>query len=227
MRLENQKSPSRSSRYRLALVVSVVFHLLLIVLLSVWYWPEVKTSFSQAEKNTPPPAPAKSTPPAIAPTTNIEVPPEQIRSSIESQLEQVAAVPPEKKLKELDKNLKRLEQVSDTESVERVTQTIAESIGIDSNQFAEKPEPVDGEFDHKTAQIEDVIRTKNDDGDWQYEAVMVDADGHKLKTPLTETEGETVYDAFEKMKKYPIADGIYRQIVMPMLQKILETPKPK
>jgi len=41
--------------------------------------------------------------------------------------------------------------------------------------------------------------------------------------PISESEGQTAFETFEKLKLYPVADSIYRQLVMPMLQQVLES----
>ncbi len=42
-----------------------------------------------------------------------------------------------------------------------------------------------------------------------------------MKVPMTAAEGETVYNTFAQMKKFPLAQGIYRSVVMPLIQKML------
>jgi hypothetical protein len=55
-----------------------------------------------------------------------------------------------------------------------------------------------------------------------YEATMIDAQGHQTKVPMSESEGKVAYEAFQKMKQYPAVEGLYRQIVMPLLQKMTD-----
>ena len=126
-----------------------------------------------------------------------------------------------KKLSELEKNLKRLDRVSDAESVEQVTTTIADTLGLDTQTYQRKPTVAEGPFDPSTAQIEDVTRTKSDDGTWVYESVLVDAEGRRQNVPMSESDGETTYEAFQQMKRFPMAEGIYRSVVMPLIQKTI------
>jgi hypothetical protein len=149
------------------------------------------------------------------------VPPEQIQASIESQIKQVQSLSDEAKLSELEKNLKRLESISTEASVQEVTATIADSLGLQSG-VEPSEQDVAGSFDHDTAQLHDVARRRSDSGSWQYECVLVDAQGRTQSVPMTEAEGEPIFQAFEKMKQYPMAAGIYRQVVMPMIQKLIE-----
>jgi hypothetical protein len=152
-----------------------------------------------------------------------DVSPQEIEDSIESQIEQVAKLPEERKRTELEKNLRRLESVASEQSVAQVSSTIARSLGLDKDQYARKQGPADGEFDTSSAQISDVIRTKDDRGSWQYETVMVDAAGRKMRVPLGSQEGEKLHDTFELMNRFPMARGVYQSVVMPMLQKMLES----
>jgi hypothetical protein len=135
----------------------------------------------------------------------------------------VEKLPDERKLTELEKNLRRLESVASKQSVEQVSSTIAQSLGLDADQYAGNEATVDGEFDTNSAQMSDVVRTKDDAGTWQYETVMVDAAGREMRVPLGSDDGEKLYDTFELMKRYPMARGVYQSVVMPMMQKMLES----
>ena len=83
-------------------------------------------------------------------------------------------------------------------------------------------EPGEGDFDMQTAQISDVTRSRSIDGEWQYESLLVDAEGRTKHVPFDGPQGETAYNAFEQMRKFPAAAGIYRSIVMPMMQKMIQ-----
>ncbi|WP_146399952.1 hypothetical protein [Planctomycetes bacterium CA13] len=221
----NASDPTKQSRPRIrrAIVWSVLFHIGLIVALFFWYVPNAKTA-SRDKSDTPPttekrPSNTVASPP---PVVDIDVPPEQIKTSLESSIDQAAKANTETKLAEFDKNLRRLEQFEDQASLDDVADAVAQSMGLDRNLYSGKPQPTEGGFDHETAQILRVDRSQDEDENWRYEATMVDAQGHQSKVPMTEVEGKTVYEAFEKMKQYPMAQGIYRQLVMPMLQKMLE-----
>ena len=56
---------------------------------------------------------------------------------------------------------------------------------------------------------------------------MVDDSGREMEVPMTEAEGEGMYQTFQQMKKFPVAAGIYRKVVMPMIQKTLEATSGK
>lgn len=151
-----------------------------------------------------------------------DVPPEQIEKSLASQIEQVERLTDKRKLSELDKNLSRLESVADPLSVQEVTTTIASTMGLDANQYAPKESPASGSFDTDTSQLQEVTRKPDESGGWQYESVLVDAEGRTMRVPMSAAEGETVYNAFESMKQFPMAEGIYRGVVMPLLQQMVK-----
>jgi len=168
---------------------------------------------------------ARRNPPVPPPAEVADIPAEQIEKSIEAQMEQVARLSDEEKLTELEKNLQRLESISDTESVQQMTTTIANTLGLDSQQYDPTKEAAEGSFDFDSAQLYDVTRQRGDDGQWQYESILVDSAGRKMNVPMGTGEGETMYSTFEQMKKYPLAEAIYRGVVMPMLQRMIESEK--
>lgn len=211
------------NRYRIPILLSIAFHVALVIVLLLWYRSDNPIAAQQKPQETDDAASIaqQSLPPKI--TEDIVVPPAQIQSSVQSKIAQVGTVSNEIKRKQLDKELGRLQRVSDQESVDQVADAVAKSMGIDQSQYADKPVSTDGDFDHNTAQIKTVTRNKDEAGDWQYVATMIDAQGHQLETPLSESEGASVYETFEKMKQYPMAESLYQKIIMPIMQKMIES----
>lgn len=93
---------------------------------------------------------------------------------------------------------------------------------MDATEYASKAPPISGSFDTDTSQLQEVIRTQDESGRWQYESVLVDAEGRTMTVPMSAAEGETVYNTFESMKQFPMAEGIYRGVVMPLLQRMVK-----
>lgn len=222
---EPRRAPGASWRRR-AVFVSVLFHVALLVALFLWVLPPYSPPPLGENDTTPThsvPNRSQDTrlPRNVPAAPAVQVPPEQIQASIESQIKQVQTLSDEAKLSELEKNLKRLESISTEASVQEVTATIADSLGLQSG-VEPSEQDVAGSFDHHTAQLHDVTRRQSESGSWQYECVLVDAQGRTQSVPMTEAEGEPIFQAFEKMKQYPMAAGIYRQVVMPMIQKLIE-----
>ncbi len=217
--------PSKKSMTRRAIVVSVLFHLALIAVLLFWYVPLPTASTNVGEPpqtgdqriETAPPDPTIAPPLA----QNPEVPREQIEASIETQIEAAESLSDERKLTELEKNLGRLESIASEDSVREVTATIAGSLGLEPGPRPAEQPPA-GAFDPDSAQILEVNRVQGPDGRWRYTSLLVDADGRTQEVPLTESEGESAYKTMQTLKQYPIADGIYRQLVMPMIQGMIE-----
>ncbi len=222
--IEDRETSRGSSNRRRAIAVSVIFHLLLIGLLLFLYVPTRKPDAEGAGKQTASSetaTPSTKTPRKLPePAASPEVPKEQIEASIASQIDRADKLSEERKLSELEKNLSRLESISTEESVQSVTATIANTLGLEAG-----PAPLDdapaGELDLDTSQIHDVRRTRNESGRWEYTSILVDAEGRTQEVPLSAAEGETVYATFEQMKQYPMAASIYRQVVMPLIQKTI------
>ena len=222
-------------RYRVAIFVSVAAHLIGAAVLLMWYLPGRDRSSPSPrltddrivnERSISPSdvGAGNTLPPSAATASDLsaeQVPAEQISASIASQIEQVQNLPDERKLSELEKNLNRLEKVADPESVKDVTATIASTLGIDDETYQPKSNVPDEPLDPSTAQIQDVVRTKSESGAWQYESVLVDAEGRIANVPMSAADGQTTYETFQQMKKFPMAEGIYRSIVMPLIQKTL------
>jgi predicted RecA/RadA family phage recombinase len=223
----------KPSRLKRALIVSVLAHGVFLLVLVLWYLPkrsadQARTAAAAASKlemqkdSRPAPQPP---PELVAPKAADDVPAEQIKKSVDSQLEASKKLPPEVKLSELEKNLSRLKSIASEKSVQQVTEKIGSSLGLDTQAYQPKDSVPEGRFDLDTAQLSDVTRQAGKNGQWKYEATLVDASGRTSKVQMAAAEGATMYEVFAKMKKYPMAAGIYRSVVMPMLQKMIEAEK--
>jgi hypothetical protein len=231
---ENDPEPRRKNWRGIALSVSVLVHVAIALTLLFIYLPNPDSQrvaghradqASGGEDSNARPADRKPPVPEPAEVTNL--PAEQLAQSIEAQLDQASRLNDEEKLSELEKNLRRLEKVSDAESVQEITSTIANTIGLDSEAYAADKQAAEGDFDFDSAQLDDVTRRRGDDGQWEYQSILVDKQGRKMTVPMDAGQGETMFSTFEKMKQYPFAQAIYRGIVMPMLQSLIETEKSK
>lgn len=213
-------SSSKSSRFRIGIAISVLAHIVLVIVLVFKYIPSRSgnrgnTSVSQSE-------PTQSRPEPPKPATSGSISPDQIQKSLDVQIEQIEKVSDEKKLSELERNLRRLESVASTDSVVETGTAVASKLGLNTSQYLANKPPQSGEFDPDTAQLADVTRSKNDAGQWEYESVLVDSGGRQMTVAMNASEGETVFQTFQTMKRYPMAQGIYRGVVMPLLQKMMK-----
>ena len=220
-----QGIPPRSGSRRRAIIVSIIFHVVLIACLLCWYVPQnPPSSVGQRKKNAATTGHRKAPSEVLSrlPATSGEsVPADQIKASLDSALQQTEKLSEERMLSELEKKLRRLQSISSAESVQDTTHKIANTLGLSPGPVP-SAKPVKGTFDTKTAQIHEVTRIRAENGDWLYESVLVDAAGRTQKIPLPKSEGEITYSTFQQLKQFPMADGIYRQLVMPMLQNMLK-----
>ena len=212
---------SRRVRRR-AFVFSILFHSALLIALLFWYLPHrgvddspaVEHGSSGGGKDV---AQQRY---SIPPVSNPEVPADQMDASVQSMLDQINDLPDDQKLSELEKNLKRLNSISNAESVSQASQTIAKTLSLAPGAVPRSESP-SGIFDSETAQIHDVIRERDGDTGWSYKSVLVDSAGRTQTVAMPPGEGETSYNTFQQLKNYPMAEGIYRQLVMAMLQKMI------
>jgi len=219
-----QVTSPRSGNRRRAITVSVVFHLVLFIALLCWYVPRHSNSELTREDKTASNAKSQErrneAAPQLPPTLGDDVPASQIEASIESAMQQAEGLSEKRQLSELEKKLRRLNSISSTESVQDTTQKIANTLGLSPGPVP-AVESVEGIFDTTTAQIHEVTRIRDANGDWLYQSVLVDAAGRTENIDLPRAEGEVTYNTFQQLKQFPMADGIYRQLVMPMLQNML------
>ena len=209
-------------RYRRAVIASVIFHVGLLLALLYLYHPSHQSAAKSSRL-----ADAQRKLEVLPAENRSSVPSqdahaERIRTSINSQIEASSQLPTEQKLDELDDRLKRLSDSAESKDIEQITKTIADVMGLNRNQYQDRTPPAEGSFDANSVQLRDVKRTQDEAGKWLYQALMVDATGRIETVPLSEAEGQTAFESFEKLKQYPIADSIYRQLVMPMIQQVLE-----
>jgi len=209
-------------RYRRALMISTIVHVGLLLMLIFYYYPEQKSAAKSSVAGQAKPESTRL--PNESRSTALAMDPEaaKIRASIESQIDASSNKSNEQKLDELDDQLERLERSAETKDIEPIAKMIADVMGLDRNQYESRPTPVEGVFDANSAQLRDVQRTQDENGKWSYQAVMIDSAGRNETVPLTESEGRSAYETFEKLKQYPMADSLYRQLVMPMIQQMLE-----
>ncbi|MFG0263319.1 MAG: PepSY domain-containing protein [Novipirellula sp. JB048] len=223
-------APHASARRRLAhrrlarraVVISVAVHVVAATALLCWYLPiRMESGPAQTVPNPPALAGAAEPPPPDRPSAASRAVSEQIQKSLDQQITRQQTQPPATMLDELEQNLSRLERGSSPASLEQMTNKITQSMGLDRDQYSTKTAIPPGMIDFDSAQIEDVSRRKDDRGEWEYEVILVDSQGRTSRTQVDASEGAVLYDTFEKIKRFPMAEGIYRQIVMPLMQKMI------
>lgn len=82
------------------------------------------------------------------------------------------------------------------------------------------------EFDFQTAQLHDVKRIPATDprsgSTWQYEGVLLDAEGRTQQIPLSETEGAPLFEIWQRIRSSPLLESVYRQLAMPLLDQLID-----
>jgi hypothetical protein len=67
-----------------------------------------------------------------------------------------------------------------------------------------------------------VTREAAPDGTWKYQSVLVDAEGRTMQIEMDAASGESSYRTLQTLKAYPLAEKIYRQVTMPLLDKLIK-----
>ncbi len=230
---------------RWAILASVVFHIVLASVLLAWYFPKQTRAENEpasatksvvvaaGPKSAPASAPASRSDPdthlssddrqtasRVAPPAN-DVPTEQIESSLRSAIDNAATVSEERKLSELERNVRRLEQVASERSMTEVGEAIRAATGLEERASLPAAPAVGGKFDFDSAQFHDVSRQADDEGKWVYRSILIDSKGRTFEVDLSEGEGKTAYETMQMVKASPFAETIYRSMVMPMLDKLI------
>ena len=214
------------SPFRRSMLVSLALHSVVVAGLCLGYLPMVilparpGITLRASQSRTQPVASIAVSEPEHPDSLSLLSAAAPLEAAIRAEVDRVAGKSDAEKLSELERNLQRLEKISSPESVDTITTTIAGTLGLEPG--ATSQEDATGTFDLDSAQLHDVLRKPDPDGGWAYESVLVDAAGRTVKVPMSAADGEPAYQAFEQMRRFPMAAGIYRQIVMPMMQKMLQ-----
>ena len=206
--------------------VSVVVALIVVPYL-VWLWglanslqnePQI-TIIATVEEEQPeqPPAPVVEVNAEASPPTEVLV-----DKLVNKKIDEANQRPDDENLDEFAKQARRLEKVSDSDSVEAMADKFHKWLGTEKRASQPVEEPVAGKFDFDSAQIHEVKREQSEDGTWKYICVLVDAEGRSMETELDAVEGEKQYRTFQRLKQFPLAEKVYREIAMPLLDKILQ-----
>jgi hypothetical protein len=203
---------------------------LIVVPYLVWLWtlansmpkePQITIVAAVAEeKPEQPPAPVVEVNAEASPPTEVLV-----DKLVDKKIDEANQRPEEENLDEFAKQARRLEKISDADSVDAMADKFHQWLGTKKRASQPAEEPVAGKFDFDSAQIHEVKREQGEDGTWEYICVLVDAEGRSMETELDEIEGEKQYRTFQRLKQFPLAEKVYRDIAMPLLDKMLQERK--
>ena len=225
-------SGTAKRRIRRGIWVSTVFHVALLTTLLVWYVgrpdPDSDPSTATASSGRGGSAPA-------APARDPGLRPKKGQKSSDTVREKLAELADasrkrseEENLNELDKELARLAELSNPESIDQIATRFEGWFETPQRKAGESTSVLQGkeisEFDANTAQILDIRREKTDNGEWKYISIMTDAKGRRLEVELDSPEAESTYNTIKRLKSNPLADKLYQRIVMPLFDKMLSDP---
>lgn len=215
------RSAPRRRRLSLPIAVSLAVHAILLLGLLLWYIPDRDVGSRAGENVTtvseePSSANAVS---QVGPPANVSD--EEVDRALGSAIEQASAAGDERKLAELDSQIRKLDRIASEESLRDIAEKITAASGLPERATHPMSPPGEGPFDFDTAQFHDVTRTVGHDGTWRYRSVLVDAQGRSMEVDLEPEQGKTAYEAMQMVKQSPFAETIYRTMVMPMLDKLV------
>ncbi len=217
-----QPSAATKRPLRWGVIASVVFHAVVLVLLLIYRpW--------QSDDSAEDKAPATSGAGAIA--AKRPAPPEterlvrsvdQVQPRLNEVIEETRQRTDQQNVDELTRQIQRLDSISSEESVEQLAARFQQWLGAKPRAQRPAEEPVDGEFDVSTAQLYEVQRHGNPDGSWTYTGVLLDAEGRTVETNLDAQQGQRAYEVMQTLEESPLAQQVYRQIAIPLLDKLLD-----
>ena len=145
------------------------------------------------------------------------------RKRLEIETKRTAALDPEQQFQKLQAASKQLSQLSSDKSVGEMSDQLRKALDLPerATQPAADADDVD-RFDPESAQLHDVLKETSDDGQDQYVAVLLDAQGRTSKFPLSEDEGKKLHRLMKLIKSNPLLEKIYRELAMPLLDQLLK-----
>ncbi len=124
-------------------------------------------------------------------------------------------------LASLERMSGRLDRLASNQSVEEVAGQLQNWLGLPSRAQQPDQAVAAGDFDFDTAQLHDVMRITTSQGSWQYQGVLLDAQGRTASVPLDAEQGATLYDLMQNIKANPLLERIYRGVAMPLLDQLV------
>ncbi len=165
-------------------------------------------------------------PPAVDLQTGTEAPTpsiaEFVRSQVETATRETEQITDAENVVRLRQMSEKLQAISSPDSLNQLSAQFRNWIGTKERSENALPTPAQGEFDFRTAQLHDVLRSESSSGEFSYASILIDAQGQTMKVPLTEEQGNRLYSIWELVKANPLLERVYRQIVMGLLDQMAE-----
>lgn len=146
-----------------------------------------------------------------------------IRQEFQDRLRQSSQDPVVRQSERLEELASRLQSVSSATGIQEMTGAILGSLGAPPRPAAVPSAASPAVFDHRTAQIDDVLKSTTNEGTVTYVAVLIDTTGRTLRVELDQADGEQLFRIFEAMRQFPLLHQVYRELAMPLLDHTLQT----
>ena len=144
-----------------------------------------------------------------------------LESRLRTDIRQTQSLDPTLNNARLDQLAHRLSSITDDSSIDKIAVHLRNQGNVSNRAIQPNPLASSEGFDVATAQLHQVKRIQENDNTWKYVAVLLDAHGRTRMAKLTDAEGERQYALMKKIESNPLLEKVYRQIVMPMLDKLL------
>ena len=211
-------------RFRIALWVSLALHLVALIVFAVWYvgrsQDDTPTAEAPATTVAPVPRPQVPTPPE-KPRPSPKVKSTQVETQLDAELRAAEKLEDEQKLTSLKKNIDKLDDLASQESIEELSGKFQQWLQTETRAQQPAANPVPGPFDIDTAQFHDILRQQAPGGESRYVAVLLDAEGRVMEVEIDPETGAQAYRTLQLVKENPLAEMIYRQITMPLMDKMI------
>jgi hypothetical protein len=226
-----QAPPKRKRLFRLGVIAAVVVHVCLfavLVLIPYRLWRSGKsaqrieaTSTTAASPSASGSAPSRDEV-SVADTGPTDAEVEKFRADVDRVIEESQQLGDDENLLKLESLAGQLSNVSSERSINELSPQLNNWLGTEQRASRPADEPLDGGFDFQTAQLHEVTREAAPDGTWKYQSVLVDAEGRTMQIEMDAASGESSYRTLQTLKAYPLAEKIYRQVTMPLLDKLIK-----
>jgi len=149
---------------------------------------------------------------------------DQVAAKLAESIDQSEQLTEEDNLDKLDEQIRRLEQVASQESIDQLSDRFQGWLKTRPRAIEPAETPIEGHLDSATAQLLEVKRTRGEDGEWTYRSVLIDARGRTEEAPMEPAEGARAFRTLQLLRASPLAESVYRQITLPLLDKMLLDP---
>ena len=150
---------------------------------------------------------------------------EMVQQRLDTVVAKAESLPEADKLARLDALSERLRDVADESSLRRLATAMQSLLGTKPRAAQPAAARPQGDFDFETAQFHDIQRHPNPPEGFRYVTILLDGQGRTLEVEVSEQDGQLVYETMQRIKANPLLEQVYRQIVMPLLDRLMADAK--